>query len=531
MTQKKIFFHTAAAVICLCAILIRVNVASKHSFPRGDEGPWLRCALHLYDTHFISSNVIEHDLYGPLTFPHPEDNRSPLYPLLIRLMMVAVPDAFIAAQVVNVILFFALMLFIQIVVSKKTGHITALTSMLYIAVSPFLIKNVAHIYPDVTVAFGFFLLLWYMPSIDKSPLSALCNGAGLGLFFLLKSSAVILIPAYITVFFLKGDKPKWKMVLIFFSAFTVVSAPWILRNCYYFKSPFFQVTGHALTIDYAKDYWTIGYKPLSLFEYITRHGLLFAAIQRPFLGFISFLRYFFWFDHYLSLAVMPAGLIGLYNSRHTWKGRSFPFLIFSVFYLPLIVYFAYFGWVGRYTIIYYLCLYLLAGIGIKTIFDALSVHRVTQITVTAIVLILPLATIVYPLEYYISDRGGEHEKTMHAINIVNETKNSVCDSCSVVSSFLSQFAYMHNIRTVNKLWWKSEEDLYAYLAKYNVTHALLNTVSDKDLLNVFSKPEGEKSLLLISSHGPFGLYQLKNRRVDSVSAQDSQQLDTQSTYP
>lgn len=86
---------TIAALACLLAggLAVRVSLSAKLRVPSGDEGPWLRLTRSAWTAEFMHSRVVEHDLYGAREIPHPEDNRSPLFPLLAGLDCSGFSDA------------------------------------------------------------------------------------------------------------------------------------------------------------------------------------------------------------------------------------------------------------------------------------------------------------------------------------------------------------------------------------------------------------------------------------------------------
>ena len=95
-------------LIIAFGIVIRANVAGKHRVPQGDEGPWLRLAVRVPAINFMTSQIIEHDLYRIRTLPHPEDNRSPLFPVLIAVFHLFFRNVLSAAQVLNILAYLVL---------------------------------------------------------------------------------------------------------------------------------------------------------------------------------------------------------------------------------------------------------------------------------------------------------------------------------------------------------------------------------------------------------------------------------------
>jgi hypothetical protein len=150
-------YCAALTAIVFLGLAVRINVASKHCVPYGDEGAWLRCAVQVGRADFMTSRVIEHDLYPVRKLPHPEDNRSPLYPVLIDATRLAVHDAFRAGESLNLAASLLLILALAVSMRRAFGKAAAIGACGFYAASPFLITLSAEIYPDLLVALGFYL--------------------------------------------------------------------------------------------------------------------------------------------------------------------------------------------------------------------------------------------------------------------------------------------------------------------------------------------------------------------------------------
>ncbi|MBN1576344.1 MAG: glycosyltransferase family 39 protein [Chitinispirillaceae bacterium] len=502
-------FLPVMMVICCCSLFIRGNVAFKHAFPEGDEGPWLRMAARAFTGQFLESNVVEHDLYPRRSLPHPEDNRSPLFPIIIRMGGVFTHDLFRAAQVMNSILFGLLSLLYGILVKKRFGASAALISMVFVGVSPIFIINSAHIYNDVTMAFGFFIVLLTAEHAPESRLRASIIGCAVGALFLMKTSAIFLLaPLAFSFFHRGGNRERFIRFLFFLAPFCLLALPWMIRNIVHFGTPLYQFTGFVLFTDSMKEVFGVALPRPDLGAYITSHGLLFTFVLRPLLGLKSLLLQLLTHDHHLTPALFPFIALGIWRLRHTHRFWC-NVLVFSVPYMGLMAYTAYGFWVDRYVMVYYLVLYLCAGEGIA--FCAQRFRRPAfRYGIPLALTALPLLTVAYPLEHYCSPRGSERALDRTAREVIAETGSIVPDSAAVVSSFLGGYAFLHDQRVVNVLEFETPEKFGILADVYTIRFALLDSC-DRPTLDLIHAWAGSGHVRCIKRREPFALYEIDRR--------------------
>ncbi len=505
--RKKTLYLSAFIIILLAAIIIRANVIYKHRFPGGDEGSWIRMADNFPGKWFLQSNVVQHDLYSKHILPHPEDNRSILFPILMAILNLLVSDTFLSGQCISFLSFLLLCLFIGLYFERIIGRMASIITLLLLSFSPLMVEYSTQVYPDILMAIGFFFILLYVPKSTESTRNAFGGGLFLGLLFLLKNTAIFLLPVFAIYFWKarKGDKLILRIICFLFP-FLCCSVPWIIRNIILFHSPLFQFTNYALFIDNIHDLFKVGIQTPTFQSYFDNHGLVFIFLKRPFLGFLAMLRKFPYFDSYLSLIILPFSIAGIKYIKPNAR-LYMPPLLFSFFLLPPISSFAYVGWVHRYVLVYYIWLYIMAGIGAKVIFDLFK-HKIFAYGFIITITLVFLSPTIYPCEFYLSGRGNEHQREMSAREIISEAKGYVPDSVAVISSFLEGFYTIHNMKTVNLLNFDKWEDIEAILNSYNVQFALLETKTDEKFISLFQL-SGKKNLIFISESGPFSFYKIK----------------------
>ncbi len=457
--------------IILFALLIRCNVAIKHCIAEGDEGAWLRLAVQFPGKEFMTSKVIEHDLYFERKLPHPEDNRSPLYPILIALFRPVISDTFRAGQVLNLCICGIFMVIIAVGMHNAFGPVATISTLLFFTASPFLIVYSAHIYPDMLVALGFFVFVNRADRIFKSIRNVVLSGIAFGLLFLLKTTAIFLIPVFVYAWWkLRSEKGVVRKSIIFSLISLVLALPWMIRNYLAFGSPLFQVSKFTLYMESFKNHFDVYLGIPSLSKYLSQFGVFHVFVARPFLGLLEMIKMFPWFDHNLSLALLPlciAGGFALRGKKELYK----PILWFSLFYLPFMAYIAYNSWVARYIMVYYVFIYCLAGVGIAFIRENVKKTAVRYSLVIA-QLCLALCTVVYPLEFYLSGRGNECYEDRLNRKAVEETVKRVPKSAVVLSTFLWKYYFLHDLLVVNAINFKTVEWLEKFIDIYNISYVL-----------------------------------------------------------
>jgi len=470
--SQKLLFYLAIILILIGGVIVRINVAKKHRVPAGDEGAWLRLAVRVMTPEFMQSRVVEHDMYFERKLPHPEDNRSPLYPFMIAIFRAFNRDAYIAGQILNLAVFVLFFFSLAVFMKKTFGFIPAVAAAAFFSASPFIIIHSANIYPDLLVAFGLFILLVYAHSISSTVSKSLIGGIGFGLLFLLKSTAIFMIPALAAVYWNSRFKDGfYKKAAAFIMPVCLLSLPWIIRNYLAFGSPLYQTANYAMYMESWDNYFDIYRKLPNLPDYIAEYGLVHVVLLRPVIGFLKMIQFFPYFDHNLCLGVLPLSVSGIFYL----KGKASlykPFVYFSIFYIPVMAYLAYNAWVGRYIMPYYIVMYCLAGCGVGYI--CLKFKRVyLQVIIIFATIFIPLLTVKYPIEFYLSPRGSESPRDSIYREMIVAMKSSIPESSVVLSPFLSQYYFMHNYFVVNDINFGTVAGLEEFINIYSIDYILI----------------------------------------------------------
>jgi hypothetical protein len=492
MPEKLPFFRYwyifALLFILAFSLFIRVSVIIQHRVPSGDEGPWLRMASRCGTSQFLESKVIEHDLYFEKKIPHPEDNRSPLYPVFIKAAQLIVNDYFTAGQIVNCAGWIVLFLTAAFSLAARIGKPATFITLLYLSVSPLFFQFTAQVYPDLFIALAYFALLLYGPewvgTIKGTTVAAFITGA----LILTKSTGVFIIPAIAYYFIVYADRKCIIAEIVLFAGIVVTMLfPWVLRNLKEFGSPLYQFSEYNLYVDNFNYLLTAGIHQPSLASYLHDKGILFPIFVRPIAGIQSLLVNFPKFDEHLSLAVIPFAFLGLWKLIQR-KRVIIPVGLFVIPYFIFMGYIAYAVWVHRFTMILYLFLYATAGVGISELYTFLKVrvkNKLSPILLTAVAAFLPLLTLVYPLEYYISQRGCDASYDKEIKSVIEKTKKIINPQDVIFSSFVSDYCHIQDFSVVDKLNYNNVEQMLQLLNHYKVTCLMLNADSDSSTISDF----------------------------------------------
>ncbi|MBN1308338.1 MAG: glycosyltransferase family 39 protein [Chitinispirillaceae bacterium] len=500
--QWGIFF-----LILVFALTIRINVAAKHIFPRGDEGQWLRLASRLPAADFFMSNVVDHDLGQPRCVPRVDATRDPLFPVLIYISRLFTHNIFRAGQIATIVGYAFFHLLFVVGLYRFVGFYCALSASTILSCSPFLITLSATVYPDLIFAAAVVVFLWHSDRFIRTRIAALIAGLMCGAVFLLKASGLFLLPVFLLICLVNPDNPdRWIKCICFVAAFCILAVPWMIRNALITGTPFIYSSLSQLLFKSYGEGSMIGAKLPGAAEYLRSLSVGSMAL-RFCKGVVNVLKDFGYFDHNLSLASLPFAVAGVWHVRGR-KEKLMPVLLFSAFYFPVICFAAYIQWVGRFLVMYYIWIYALCGIGAYRI--GLFVHnRYLQPVVTLLCTAAVLLTVVYPIEFYSSVRGDDWDKDLCARQMVAIVAETVPPSEAVLSSWLFHYAFMHRVNTISVLPYNDPRDFHRFLKDYNTRFAVLDTTYDSALLSQLAALPFMREMEEISRRGEFVFYRIR----------------------
>lgn len=498
---------TIAALACLLAggLAVRVSLSAKLRVPSGDEGPWLRLTRSAWTAEFMHSRVVEHDLYGAREIPHPEDNRSPLFPLLAGLFRVFGCSAPIALKLFNLAVFAALFVAVALGAHRLAGAWAALFAAAYLCASPLFIKFTAQLYPDMFVALLFIAYLSTLSHLVKTPRGCTLAGLLTAAALLTKTTGVFLVPPFVAYLFFERKQGRLVLRGTLYAVMLVgLCLPWFVRNLLVWGSPLYQVSGHLLYLDSFQDMLQINPPAASWKALIGRHGLMYVLGGRMITGLILFFRQFASFDHGLSLALVPLAVVGGYQIRRE-RRYWLPFALFSVPYLIFMGYVNVVVWVHRFTMMYYVLVYLLAAIGSAHLIRwGQARAQLAGVIAATLLCAAPLLTCLFPIEFYLSPRGSSAARDRMIRSAIISLHTRIPDSTVLYSPTLSQYSFAHQFYTINRLPYRNAQDFCSLLRDYGAQHAFIDTTAEAAVLDSLTICQSQVERL--GGYGPFGLF-------------------------
>lgn len=364
-------------LIALLALLIvtgagRLASATQPTIPFGDEGSYIEVGQRLARGDGFSTATKIH-FYGENdAVVHPEDNRQPLFPLLLALVFRFTGPDYFAAQMVSYTfgLFALIMTYLlgAAVFNRLSGLLAATALALQESHRLFGTR------PWTEEIFTFFLLLALWLAYRRRPLglpSAVVLGVALGLAYLTRTNGLWVILAFIA--YLAGGAAwrRWgparlrdtpglfrdRRALIAWALATfLVCLPWFVRNTLDFGNPVYAFVQHVNWLDRWEDAFSLRPSPPTLGEYLRTHGVA-EALSRLAIGSLN------WLDssvlgnevfRYWPLALLGIGLLAQWR-RHAliylvyglqivflvWTAAAFAVDRFFVPFIPLLLIWAF----------------------------------------------------------------------------------------------------------------------------------------------------------------------------------------------
>jgi hypothetical protein len=213
------------------------------SYIIGDQGAYLETATHLKNGEgFVSYGL---DPYNPEKgFIYPENNRHPLYILVLSLFASEEPIFFFKAKTITLLISLFSLWCIFFLGKKMFGDLVAMAATLLLFTSGIFnyLSNTVGCEP---LLLFFSLLGWYfiIKGFKQGGRYLVIGGAFSALAYLTKASAILIPIAFFisSILLYRKDVFKKRALLLYFVSFLLVSSPLILRNIMEFGDPFYNL--------------------------------------------------------------------------------------------------------------------------------------------------------------------------------------------------------------------------------------------------------------------------------------------------
>jgi hypothetical protein len=289
-SSVRLFWKVALVFLLIltgiCFYLKSVNSSRSHPVALYDEVAVLDLARDFNDRGSLIQ-VVKDYFHGQVR----EDNRHPLYPMILSGFIKHEAVDFAKAKILNLAVGLMLILGVFFLSQSLWGAEVGCLSALFLGVSPAMIYLSSQATPDLLFAGLYFVSLAILMRFSERCLAGLAYGVMCGLAYLTKGNGhFLLLPALVLGLwnhqraFLK--KPHFYMVLF---GFALTSSFLIFRNLLVFHDPFHNVNGKVFWLDRWSDYYLLSSGPewgrVGLSWYLSHHSFaeillrLFHGIQ------------------------------------------------------------------------------------------------------------------------------------------------------------------------------------------------------------------------------------------------------------
>jgi 4-amino-4-deoxy-L-arabinose transferase-like glycosyltransferase len=470
------------SLILLGAFFLRFSTLINHSLPAGDEGAFLSIAVNIHEGNGFKNNVLCHYYNRNESLPYPEDNRHPLYPMLIAGLLPLIDNPFLAAQWIS---FIGNLLCIGLIFSigrKVHSPLAGLLAACMMAVSWPQIKYAVNVYAESLFELIVLCIIYVLCLIKEDRERRwlyLCIGALIGAAYLCRQNGIFLFVAVIGYAFFTDKRAIAWLSAGFFS----VALWWMIRNYIVFGNPFYNHFNYFLWIDHYKELWyTIAAQPPSLNAYIQTHSL-FDVIRRCIKGFWCFCLELWSFEGIsfpYNKVLVPFFLFFL------WSYKKFRKPFWDITGIYFILTFMAVIWICRYLLFYYPLYFLAAAIGMvemhKVVFTKWN-FRWTWLLVILVVLF----SHYYPLKFLISARNGDAGMVTDRTKQISWIQNNLDTTAVILTGDLAESQYAIRRNMIRYPMLEDIESVLVFGKKVKISHLIISPelVMDVPLLQKY----------------------------------------------
>ncbi len=184
-------------------------------------------------------------VFGMVPVETPTASLEPGYPVILAMMFIAAGPATGAVFLLNCIFVLLGAWALWRMVEENWGKKQALFAALIWSVYPYYVYYSAYAMTDSIHISMLPLIMWLTMRSVKTMKSGFPAGVASGFLFLIRSTAVLLIPLQMIYLLLKK---KWKTSLFLLAGFIVCCVPWVVRNQIELGSPVLLPTKGSLNL-------------------------------------------------------------------------------------------------------------------------------------------------------------------------------------------------------------------------------------------------------------------------------------------
>jgi dolichyl-phosphate-mannose-protein mannosyltransferase len=247
------------------------DASRNHPVPIYDEVAYLDLARDFKDRG-SAVRVVEDYFQGTIQ----EDNRHPLFPLILSRAMRYQPEDFAEAKMANLAVGLVLLVGVALISSRLWGIEVGCLSGLFLSVSPVAVQLASRATADLLFAGLYFLslaILWMSP---RRRLAWLALGVTCALAYLTKGDGhLLLLPAFLVAWIRRKEARFLRSAALVLAGFALAASFLHCRNLLVFHSPLHNINAKVFWLDDWSQFYLLSSGPewekVGLLWYLSRH--------------------------------------------------------------------------------------------------------------------------------------------------------------------------------------------------------------------------------------------------------------------
>jgi len=508
--RLSLFAAACCVLYLVCASWALISLLSRDQTPEhGDQGAYLELAVNIAEGRgFVSDNLSAFQPKPDVT--HRETNRQPLYPYLLSSVAGRDVGFLWRAKCLTAIIAVLLLIVVLVCVSLRFGLAAGLVATVLLGIHGTFMTLATEVWCE-NVLVLFLVLTWFLlarSQQDGSPKRswqwAAGAGTALGLAYLTKSSAVMVVPSLAVALLLSRPKTdlgdadglsterkrciflnRFGAFLVFSLVASVAVLPHLYRTWRATGSPFYspEISG-MMWIDFGpRDAWRVYDTLPTMSSYFERHTVQEASVKW-FRGLRLVLRRFLELarDHPGRLPVgwlmLPLALLGLWREQRVIRGMI---LVFALLNVASFAWYAHVDVAPRFVYPLTVFYFIYAGAGTSAAVERFFPRKIRRASVAYCVVIGALMLWSLPGLWTHANwrsKGGESKtlraeeaETLRAIATIVQLDEVLC----MGPSHELAYYWVINRKRVFVPTYTELDEFRKHLDRFNVRYFLLDT--------------------------------------------------------
>jgi len=441
-------------------------------FPSGDEGSWMSVASQLARGEGFTTRWYEHPFLTHPMLPRPDDFRYPGLTLALAAAFTAAGTSYATALHTTTVIFILFLLTLYIIIRKRYGITTALTTVSATVFSLLQLHWNAAVYSEGLFGLGLCLLMSIIWFGNRTRLRTwILLGVSIAVLYYIRLNGILFLAGLpVHLFFnRKNARPALVHTGTALAVFLVVASPWMVRSYVLFGNPL-HVAGGAGVLRLA----AVDPRTWTVFEFIARYSPL-VFPKATAVGFWRFFSALHFFEK--NLFILP--LAGLLFAKVRTRTAGDPLIAGGVFATLLACF--YISHHESWAAVRYMSSLLpfLYASGIRELLRSISRatvnrHALLRATAPALPALLILSTVYYPHRFYLRHFYVPSPCTRSPERHAATLDSLIDTSAYYFADAYGQFAFMSTRRCVGIQAYVDSSLMNLYCKRYHPALLVLN---------------------------------------------------------